>query len=207
MLQWKRNHACEQRGQCIWKDYQRKGKTAGPNNESTGWWKEWMCHSRPPYCPKTNYPRNTRKRTHSVHNLPGCTKGLWQSMAGRNHIYPTQERSPWQKSENDKKDKLQSNCQDTNQVRTNQENQHQGQHKTRGSTISNRVCNPHGWNSQRTPAKKPRNRNTTELHPGLAAMDGWCMPDPPRPTKTTRNTRRNKPCRKQIPYPIWSCQM
>ena len=106
-----------------------------------------------------------------------------------------------------KKHKLQSNCQDTNQVWTNQENQHQGQHKTRGSTISNRVCNPHGWNGQRTPAKKPRNRNTTELHLGLAAMDGWCMPDPPRPTKTTRNTRRNKPCRKQIPYPIWSCQM
>ena len=39
MLQWKRNHACEQLGQGIWKDYQRKDKTAGPNNESIGQWK------------------------------------------------------------------------------------------------------------------------------------------------------------------------
>ena len=55
--------------------------------------------------------------------------------------------------------------------------------------------------------EKPGICDTSKHHPRLTPMDGRRMPDPPRPGKTTRNTRCHQPCGQQIPHTIRSSKM
>ena len=59
----------------------------------------------------------------------------------------------------------------------------------------------------RVKTKKPRIQNRNKYHPGFTIVDGRCLPHPPRPGQTARNTRYYRPCGKQIPYPIRSSKM
>ena len=180
MLQWKGHHPSQQYWESIHKNYQWKSEKTGHNHQSTGRWQIRMLHSWPPNNTQTNDPRNKRKRAYCTHNLPRCTKSIWQGEARCNTICLKQQGKSMSETASDKE-------------------------RGRGGTLSDRKCNPDLWNSQRAETKKPRIQN--KYHPGLIIVDGRCLPHPPRPGKTARNIRYHQPCGKQIPYSIRSSKM
>ena len=54
------------------------------------------------------------KKENSIYNIPGCTKGIWQSLAVCNTIHPPKKRNRRQNPQNLKKTELQSNSKNTN---------------------------------------------------------------------------------------------
>ena len=86
-------YTSQQRWESIQNNYQWKSKKTGHNHQGTGRWQTRMLHSWPPYNPQTNDPGNTRKKAYCIHNLPRCTKSIWQGVARRNTIRLKQQWS------------------------------------------------------------------------------------------------------------------
>ena len=103
--------------------------------------------------------------------------------------------------------KLKPNSKNPNQIWPNGTDKDQGQHKTRRSTVSHRICNTNGWNRQRTTKQKPGHRNRPRCNNRLPTMDGRCMPNPPRQKQAPEDAGHNKPYSQEIPHRIWSRQM
>ena len=103
--------------------------------------------------------------------------------------------------------KLKPNSKNPNRIWPNGTDKDQGQHKTRRSTVSHRICNTNGWNRQRTTKQKPGHRNRPRCNNRLPTMDGRCMPNPPRQKQAPEDAGHNKPYSQEIPHRIWSRQM
>ena len=207
MVQWKRNHPGQQRRQSIRKNSQRKNKKACWNQRITSRGHPRQRNLWPPHNTETNDPRNQNEGENSICNLPGCPESIWQGMAGCHPIRPPQERNPGEKSQTCQEAKLKPNSKNPNQIWPNGTDKDQGQHKTRRSAISHRICNTNGWNRQRTTKQKPGHRNRPRCNNRLPTMDGRCMPNPPRQKQAPKNAGHNKPYSQEIPHRIWSRQM
>ena len=207
MLKWKRHNSSQQYRKGLWENHQWKSEERRQYHKGPSRWETRMLHSGPPHSPETNDQRNQKQRTHSLHNIPGCAKSIRQSVVGCNTICAKQEWNPRKKSEDNKKTQLQSHSQNSNKIRTNQKNKNKRQYQTRRCAIGHRICHLNWWNRKRAQTTKARLRNNSKHNTGLATMDGWCLPDTPRPQEAPGDIRCHKPCSQQIPHPVRSSQM
>ena len=207
MLKWKRHNTSQQCRKGLRENHQQKSEERRQYHKGPSRWKTRMLHGGPPHSPETNDQRNHKQRTYSLHNIPGCAKSIRQSVAGCNTICAKQEWNPRKKSEDNQKTQLQSQSQNSNKIRTNQKNWNKRQYQTRVCAIGHRIRHLNWWNRKRAQTPKARLRSNSKYNTGLATMDGWCLPNTPRPREAPGDIRCHKPCSQQIPHPVRSSQM
>ena len=105
-----------------------------------------------------------------IHSIPRCHKSIRQGSARCHPLHHAQRKHWTTYVENSQRIKQPSTSTTKHQVRTNQRNEHNRQHTTRRSAISNPICPNDGWNKQKESwTKAPQYRGIYRVSP----MDGW----------------------------------
>ena len=207
MLKRKRYHTGKQCRESLRKNNQWESEKQTLHYKSPGRRQSRMLNSWSPHSPQAGDQRNLQERENSLHHIPRRPESIWQSVAGRNYLHPTQKWNRREKPQDDQETKLKPNSKNTDPLWPDKKNKYQRQHQTRRRPISHRVCSVNRWDIEGTKKERTRPKNVWKLKYRLSSMDGRCMPNPPWPGNTTRNAWHDQPCSTEVPHTIRSSKM